>query len=38
MTKLPFDGAISCFFEEEAPKAVREEIEDSGKGEGQIAA
>ncbi len=33
MKDLPFDGAISRFFAEEAPEAVREEIEKADKGE-----
>ena len=33
MKDLPFDGEISRFFREEAPKAVRHEIETAGKGE-----
>ncbi|PWG15944.1 polyphosphate kinase 2 [Salibaculum griseiflavum] len=33
MTDLPFDGAISRYFKEDAPAAVREEIETWGKGE-----
>ncbi len=28
---LPFDGAISAFFENEAPKSVRAAIQDAGK-------
>ena len=30
---LPFDGAISQFFAEEAPKSVRKAIENAGRGE-----
>lgn len=31
--KLPFDGAISAFFENEAPDAVRDAIADGSKGD-----
>jgi polyphosphate kinase 2 len=31
MTELPFDGAISRFFREGAPKALRKQIEKAGK-------
>ena len=31
MTDLPFDGAISRYFEKKAPKAIRKAIENAGK-------
>ncbi|WP_460273498.1 polyphosphate kinase 2 [Celeribacter sp. ULVN23_4] len=33
MTDLPFDGAISRYFEKDAPKSIRKAVEDGGKKE-----